>query len=117
MRSAAIVIDGVDMPAPSSKQVKYADTANSWQNELGQTQYNIIRLGQCTVSCAWTNLTRQQMSKLLAAVKNPGFSLNFYDDELMARRTISAKAGDRSPQTVLTNMGTRHNISLDMAEF
>lgn len=114
--TAAVVIDGVDMPAPSSKQIKYADIGNARQNELGQTRFDVIRTGQATITYGWTNITAEALSTLLKAVKNPGFSLNYFDDELMERRTIIAKAGDRTPQTVLTYMGTRHNISFDIAE-
>lgn len=114
--TAAVVINGVDMPAPSSKQIKYADTGNSRQNELGQTQFDVIRLGQATITCGWTNITNKELSTLLKAVKTPGFSITYYDSELMERRTIVANAGDRSPQTVLTPMGTRYNISFDIVE-
>lgn len=119
---ALLVIDGVEMPAPSELKVPESDldSQDTTRNELGILQRDRVRQGIRKIECAWKALTAEDASILLKAVKPKSVLVTYPDPEENLMVTRKMYVGDRSSELILYRQSTneyRWKISFNLTEF
>lgn len=119
---ALLIIDGVEMPAPSELKVPESDldSSDTTRNELGHLQRDRVRQGIRKIECSWKALISENASLLLKAVKPISVMVTYPDPEENLMVTKKMYVGDRSSELVLYKQSTneyRWNISFNLTEY
>lgn len=95
--SAFLIINGVDMPTPTTFKVTPADldSASTIRNEAGYLQRDRIRQGMIKVDASWKMLKQVDSQKLLTAVIPAQVSIS-YIDPIVGRQSLNFYVGDRN---------------------
>lgn len=97
-----LVIDGVEMPAPSTYTIKRSDVngGDALISEAGFQKVDRIRGGVYTIVCDW-NLREPQLQTLCNALSKETFEANVYDGTTGDYITITAKASEERSATLV----------------
>ncbi len=94
---AILKINGVDMPDPSSFSVSIMDIDDETTTRNAQGDLTRDRIAtKRKLNCEWPPLTMSESSKLLKAVRNVFFQVEYPDPMEGARITKIFYVGDRS---------------------
>lgn len=106
------------MPEPASLKVPISDmdSSSTTRNEQGVLQRDRVREGVRKIQLSWNLLTQADVQTILTAVKPASFQFAYPDPE-KGTQTITAYAGDRSPEMVKTLQGYYWKLSFDVIEY
>lgn len=116
---AIIIIDGVDLPAPSSMSIPLADldSPDTTRNELGILQRDRIRQGVHKVELSWNVLTSGEVTTILNAIEPDKFNVTFPTP--FGNVTKEMYCGDRKLEAVLYRNGQNPlwSLSFNLIEY
>ena len=107
-----LVIDGVEMPAPSTYTIKRSDVngGDALLSEAGFQKVDRIREGVYNIVCDW-NLREPELQILCKALSRKTFSARIYDGTTGDYITITAKASEeRSATLVMSYENPKRNL-------
>lgn len=90
-----IVINGVDIPTPSSFSIGIQDLSNAERNANGTMIIERVATKR-KIELAWEFLTREQISTILNAVNPVFFNVEYIDPLLGDIKNGTFYSGDRS---------------------
>lgn len=96
-----LVIDGVEMPAPSTYTIKRTDIDgdDSLISEAGISKRDRIRQGVYEIPCDWI-IREKELQKLYNALSRESFNAEIYDGTTGSYITINAKASNERTATL-----------------
>ena len=116
---AILIIDGVDLPAPSSLKIQESDldSADTNRNEEGYLQRDRIRQGIYKIELEWKGITNAQLATILNAIKPASVAVKFPTENGLVTKTMYA--GDRKIEVARykNNNDIRWNISFNLTEY
>lgn len=88
-------INDVEMPSPSKYEVSYQDldAAGSGRTEAGYTIRRRVRSQVAKLNLGWTNLSQEEVEKVLGAVENESFEVTYWFGN---QKTTTMYAGDKN---------------------
>lgn len=95
-----LIIDGVEMPKPTSYQVTISDldSSDSVRNEAGVLLRNRIRQGVTKVAVGYI-VPGDVAAKVLTATRPEKVSVTYFDPEAVSSSTMQAYVNDRTCTT------------------
>lgn len=89
-----IIIDGVEIPAPSDYSVGIQDISKAERNANGTMIIERVATKR-KIELSWKYLSKEQLAQVLTAVSNVFFQVTFLDPQDNATRTGTFYCGDR----------------------
>jgi hypothetical protein len=89
-----IIIDGVEIPAPSEYSVGIQDISKAVRNANGTMIIERVATKR-KIELSWKYLSKEQLAQVLTAVSNVFFQVTFIDPQDNATRTGTFYCGDR----------------------
>jgi hypothetical protein len=89
-----IIIDGVEIPAPSEYSVGIQDISKAERNANGTMIIERVATKR-KIELSWKYLSKEQLAQVLTAVSNVFFQVTFIDPQDNATRTGTFYCGDR----------------------
>jgi hypothetical protein len=100
-----LTINAVEMPPPSTLEVRIIDLSKAERNANGVLIIERIRGGVRKLELSWVLLSQSELSALFVAVSPVTFVVVYPDPQTGAARTMTAYSGDRSVGMIAYNDG------------
>lgn len=118
---ATIVIDGIDMPEPTSLKLPEfdLDSEGTGRNELGVVQRDRIRQGVLKCELEWKKINSSQFATIKSAIAPEKIKVRFLEDLGIGLKDMYA--GDRTIELVSYKDSNANkllwNISFNLTEY